>query len=181
MNTSITTVEVTQGSNGYPSGLYNVIVADTMSELKELQAAHGGELITISKKNGWQLWQNNGTFFGDSLLGMPASDSDTVIRYRKGEDIGQIAFDFVIGDYKSATQALADIYPDATIDEAMEALKAWKERMEEITDAITEGEDCDIWLSNPNPSDGIDFTVDAESVSYHSDVTTTRIALKVEI
>ena len=172
------TATVTTGQNGYPQGMYNVVVADTMTELNDLQAQHGGELVMLKQRAGWSMWNNIGSHYGN-MLGMNASDSDTVLRYRAGSDIEQMAFELVVGGYDSAAAAMADIYPDAIIDEMMATLKTWKERIEEITEAVTEGEYCDIWMGNPDPT-YINFTVDAESVSYTTDVWTYRIALKTD-
>lgn len=170
------TVEVTQGTNGYPSRIYNVIVADTYSELMSAQATGAYELIMIRKRDGWALWESLGSHYGN-LLNMPADDSDTVIAYRQGDDINQIAFDHVVGSYTSTSYALSDAYPNATIDELISILNEWRERISEIVDSVTEGKDCDIWMDNPNPT-SVDFVVDAESETYRSDVWTYRLALK---
>ena len=163
--------------NGYPQGMYNVVVGDTMTELNALQAEHGGELVMLKQRAGWDMWNNLGSHYGN-LLNMKASDSDTVIRYRGG-DVDAIAYEYVVGDYDSAAKALAEIKNHMTFEDCISQLATWKERISEIVDCITEGEDCDLWLGNPDPT-YVDFYVDAESVSYTTDVWTYRIALKTE-
>lgn len=173
------TLTVTQGQNGYPQNMYKVITADTFTELKEIQSRHGGDLITLKQRAGWSMWENLG-YRNSNFLNMPACDSDTVIRYRSGDNIDRIAYEFVIGDYPSVLAALVDIIPDASIGELQDKLKDWGESIEEIQNTIIEGVDIDIWLRRPNPSDGIDFEVNEDDISYTTDVWTYRIALKVD-
>jgi hypothetical protein len=172
----IETVTVTQGLNGYPENTYRVVIADTFTELEQLQAQLGGEIVMLKKRAGWKMWENMGNHYGN-LLNMKEDDSDKVICYRIGNDIEKIAIEAVIGDYSSASEALADICPHADIEQAMVVLKAWQERIDEIIDTVIEGEPCDIWMANPNHTN-IDYVVDGESVGYTTDVWTYRLALK---
>ena len=59
-------MEVTQGRNGYPSGLYKAISSDNFDTFEELQNfAKENDLIIVDlhKRDGWDLWENRGTMY----------------------------------------------------------------------------------------------------------------------
>lgn len=54
-------VEVTQGMNGYPSGLYKAIAGFESFENAESFARQvNGEVVLLTKRDGHQFWYNNG-------------------------------------------------------------------------------------------------------------------------
>ena len=56
-----TAEEVTQGMNGYPSGLYRVISGFyTYVDARVVADEVNGEVVLLSKRDGHQLWTNNG-------------------------------------------------------------------------------------------------------------------------
>lgn len=175
---NIETVRVTRNMIDYPKDTYEVVTTSTLTELKELRSQHGEELIMLRRREGWNVWENIGNL-RSSMLDMHEGYYDTVIRYRAGSDINRIAHDLVIGGYDSAYAAMVDKCPNDSLYEMFDKLKSWKERIEEITEAVTEGVDCDIWMTAPDPTH-IDFVVNAESVSYTTDVWTYRLALRTD-
>lgn len=57
----IDVVEVTRGMNGYPKGLYRAIAGfDTYEDAKIFADEIGGEVVLLSRRDGHQLWTNNG-------------------------------------------------------------------------------------------------------------------------
>lgn len=61
------TAEVTQGTNGYPRGLYDVVLLKDSSlsfeQMQELAEKYGVEVVSLKQKAGWQFWENEGTAF----------------------------------------------------------------------------------------------------------------------
>lgn len=59
--------EITDGMNGYPSHLRGCVLINdgkrTIDELKAISERYGVELVSLSKKAGWQLWHCEGTAF----------------------------------------------------------------------------------------------------------------------
>ena len=56
--------EITDGMNGYPSHLRGCVLINdgkrTIDELKAISERYGVELVSLSKKAGWQLWHCEG-------------------------------------------------------------------------------------------------------------------------
>ena len=54
-------VETTQGMNGYPHGLGKAVIGfETFEEAQEVARESGGEVVDLSRRDGWQFWKNNG-------------------------------------------------------------------------------------------------------------------------
>lgn len=54
-------VEVTQGENGYPKGLYKAIVDfDYFENAEDFAEQVGGEIILLTKRDGHQFWEKRG-------------------------------------------------------------------------------------------------------------------------
>ena len=54
-------VETTQGMNGYPQGLGKAVIGfETFEEAQEVAREAGGEVVDLSRRDGWQFWKNNG-------------------------------------------------------------------------------------------------------------------------
>lgn len=57
-------VEVTQGLNGYPQGLYKAIKGfDCFEDAVNFANEIGGDVVCLSRRDGHQLWSNNGRAF----------------------------------------------------------------------------------------------------------------------
>ena len=56
--------EITEGMNGYPSHLRGCVLINdgkrTIDELKAISERYGVELVSLSKRDGWQLWHCEG-------------------------------------------------------------------------------------------------------------------------
>lgn len=58
-------VEITQGTNGYPEGLYKALKGfDYFENAEDFAEQVGGEVVLISKRDGHQFWKNNGRAYG---------------------------------------------------------------------------------------------------------------------
>lgn len=54
-------VETTKGMNGYPQGLGKAVIGfETLEEAQEVARESGGEVVDLSRRDGWQFWKNNG-------------------------------------------------------------------------------------------------------------------------
>ena len=54
-------VETTQGMNGYPWGLGKAVIGfETFEEAQEVARESGGEVVDLSRRDGWQFWKNTG-------------------------------------------------------------------------------------------------------------------------
>jgi len=58
------TIDVTKGTNGYPSGTYETRVFESVEELREFQKENTKSLCIFKKRDGWQFWENIGTIDG---------------------------------------------------------------------------------------------------------------------
>ena len=60
--------EITTGMNGYPRGLRGcVLIGDTgktFEEMEEIANLYGVEVVSLHRRDGWQLWEYEGTAFG---------------------------------------------------------------------------------------------------------------------
>ena len=56
--------EITEGMNGYPRGLRGCVLLSgcgkTIDEMKELADLYGVELVSLTRRDGWQLWESQG-------------------------------------------------------------------------------------------------------------------------
>jgi hypothetical protein len=154
----------------------DLLIAVNVTELRLLQSEHGGEIVLAKRRDGHNFWDNLG--YKTSLLNMPANDSDTVIRYRKGDDIDELAYACVVGDYESYSEAIADIHPDADLRKCIDVLEKWANRINEIIEEVEEGVDCDIWMNNPD-GDKVNYVVNGESTSFLDDVYNYHLALQL--
>ena len=51
----------TQGTNGYPKNVKSAVIGfDDFGEAEEFANRHGGVLVILYQKNGWDLWQLKG-------------------------------------------------------------------------------------------------------------------------
>lgn len=171
------TVDVTQGSNGYPKNIYKAIVADTILELEEIEKECPCFRVMLRQRDGWQLWEKRSQWTEPNLLNIGAKDSDTVIRYRPGHDSpAELAAQIIIGVNTTYPETLFEQHPSASIEEAIEILQKWRQRSTEIEEEINEDIPCDIWMNNPDPTH-VSFTVDDQSTSYREDVWSYQLAL----
>lgn len=54
-------VETTKGMNGYPQGLGKAVIGfKTFEEAQEVARESGGEVVDLSRRDGWLFWKNNG-------------------------------------------------------------------------------------------------------------------------
>ena len=54
-------VETTQGMNDYPQGLGKAVIGfETFEEAQEVARESGGEVVDLSRRDGWQFWKNTG-------------------------------------------------------------------------------------------------------------------------
>lgn len=59
-------IDLTTGTNGYPSGTYYGIDAtsfNTFKEVEEFADKNDLEIINIHRKNGWHFWESKGTCY----------------------------------------------------------------------------------------------------------------------
>ena len=73
-------IQVTQGRNGYPQGIYDAKIFESVGELKN----SGKGLFTVfRKKKGWDLWEFAGAEFGafdiEKRLNMHKSDDEVLL------------------------------------------------------------------------------------------------------
>lgn len=58
---SLNLVEVTQGMNGYPKGLYKAIIGfENFKEAEDLAEEFGLELVAMRSRDGWQFYEELG-------------------------------------------------------------------------------------------------------------------------
>lgn len=64
-------VEVTKGKNGYPEGLYKAIVGfDYFESAEDFAKQVNGEVVFLSRRDGHQLWTNEGRAYNGIELEM---------------------------------------------------------------------------------------------------------------
>lgn len=56
--------EITTGMNGYPSGLRGAVLLSgcglTAEQMKDMADMYGAELVSLHRRDGWQLWESQG-------------------------------------------------------------------------------------------------------------------------
>lgn len=56
--------EITTGTNGYPRGLRGAVLlggsGKTIEQMQELAEMYGVELVSLHRRDGWQLWESEG-------------------------------------------------------------------------------------------------------------------------
>lgn len=56
--------EITEGMNGYPRGLRGAVLLSgcgrTAEQMKELADLYGVEMVSLHRRDGWQLWESQG-------------------------------------------------------------------------------------------------------------------------
>ena len=59
--------EITEGMNGYPRGLRGAVLLNdkeaTFESMERLAELYGVEVVSLRRKDGWQLWESQGTAF----------------------------------------------------------------------------------------------------------------------
>ena len=79
-------IEITQGMNGYPDGLYKAVKGfESFKDAEAFTDEIFGEVVLITKKDGWQFWINEGKmwsgiprdkFFDESKYEMFTNEND---------------------------------------------------------------------------------------------------------
>jgi hypothetical protein len=92
-STNLDLVELTKGSNGYPSGISKALDAsslDNFAEVEEIANTYDLEIVKIHQKNGWHFWENLGWInkpisidssdFGDDYSEIGPQDEEDFIK-----------------------------------------------------------------------------------------------------
>ena len=60
--------EITEGSNGYPHAIRGAVLLSgenlSFTQMEELAEKYGVEVVSLRRRNGWQLWESQGHAFG---------------------------------------------------------------------------------------------------------------------
>ena len=113
-------VEVTQGKNGYPEGLYKAICDfDTYNDAYNFAEEVNGEVVLLSKRDGHLLWTNNGKqyeslkredYIGDEYDAYNSYQYDSFESWAKGEIENMLGEGCDLIDIKRASEALQEAY-----------------------------------------------------------------------
>ena len=59
--------EITEGMNGYPRGLRGCVLLNdkdaTFESMERMAELYGVEIVSLRRKDGWQLWESQGTVY----------------------------------------------------------------------------------------------------------------------
>ena len=72
-------VEVTQGMNGYPKGIYKAIIGfESYKDAEEMAEKNGLERVTLRSRDGWQFYENLGRTYSpfDEYAAYPSDEYD---------------------------------------------------------------------------------------------------------
>ncbi|TXD47321.1 hypothetical protein [Polaribacter sp. IC073] len=153
--------EITTGSNGYPSGLYNCIMVDDFNSFKEVEefaTTHNLEIIQIHQRDGWSLWENKGSMY-KSFENSSEDYGDDYAEFPKMDEA-----EFIENE---VTPLLEDT---ASFDAISLILEAKKEIWEEIEE-MEEGEVVISYQGNYSE------TIKKHSLSFYHDTHSYAIAL----
>jgi hypothetical protein len=167
-------VEVTQGSNGYPKGIYTALISDSYEELSNEIDRNGGDLVLLRKRDGWDLWEKRSNWYGNLIDNMNQSDGDTVHEYTGEETPFEFAEKMLygnVGEYLKDT-----LRDEIDLSEAFILLSDMKDRVIDFQSNLTMGERCMIWMTNPNPTD-VSFIIKEDDTSWYEDVWTYQLAV----
>ena len=166
------TIDVTQGQNGYPQGIYTAIKFDTLEELKEYAETNTGRMVMLRRRDGWHFYENRGNFYGKSLLDIPVGETEYVLRTTP-EAVKIDAWKHVVGEYENIGEYLADCFCSVhDIPDAISILEDLQKRIDEIIE--TADQPCLIFFDMNNQA--IDTVIRLESTSYRYDVWTYQLA-----
>lgn len=169
-------VEVTQGSNGYPEGIYNAYKSDSIKELQEVQANEGGELVILKKRDGWHFFQNEGNTYYDSFIDAPQHEQDFYL-VANADNVEEEAFKFIVGDYDGIGEYLAECHPDIKdFDDIKEIIEKIEDQVNDIITEVGDSEE-DVLLNFGSTKENLCYSVARDAASFHEDVYTYQYAL----
>lgn len=172
----LTQVEVTQGSNGYPKGIYKAYISDSIAELQEVQRNEGGEIIILKKRDGWHLYQSEGRTFYDSFIDAPQSEQDYSL-VANAKNVEKVAFNFVVGNFDGISEYLAVTLPGETdCNKIISFVENIQQQFVNIISEVGDSEDDVLLNFGPNMDD-FNYSVARDSANYHDDVWTYQYAL----
>lgn len=167
-------VEVTQGTNGYPKHLYNALISDSYSELREEMDTNGGDLVLLRKRDGWYLWEKRSDWYGNLIDNMKPSGQDTVHEYTGEETPFEFAEAMLYGEFGEYLKDV--IKDDFTIADVNEFIDACGDKIINFASNITEGERCLLWMYSNNHLE-VEFIVREDDTSWYEDVWTYQLAI----
>ena len=145
------TIEVTQGINGYPEGVYTTQIFESVEEMKNA----GDDLYSIyRKRDGWDFWE----FFGFATC--PFDMEDVIM-----EDAGDGYYVIKVDKDDDFEDVLDNVKQNYTCDDDDTDCKEWRERIaREIFDDLKKGYGEVFVVSYTG---GVRDVFPAESVEYH--------------
>jgi hypothetical protein len=154
-------MEVTQGRNGYPMGLYKAISSDNFDSFKELEEfanENNLSIVSLHKRDGWDLWENRGTMY------KPYSNS--------AEDFGDNYSEFhKMNEEQFFEQEIHPVLEDISDFDSLEDFLKCKKQIWEEIEAMEEDE---IVLTHEG---NYSETLKQESLSFSHDTHNYKIAL----
>jgi len=165
------TIEITKGMNGYPEGLYQTEIFETVEEMKTAINNGENDFSIYRQKNGWDFWEYVG------FATKPFNMQDELVQDMK--NIIVVDKDYDVDDIK---EVIEDNYPECEHDdedEKAERIK-WIENLaknihEEMNEYINRYgiiyEIFEVENSDENPID----MWEKETVRYSDDVWTLAI------
>lgn len=148
------TIEITTGMNGYPQGLHRGIIGFTdINEAEQVAKEFDGEVVELSRKGGWQLWQSNGRRYDMYDLSRIREDHYLIFR-----DTDEVEDEF--------REVLSSIEPDELDINTMDSLVS---KYRDIRDAVEMKDDNQSVIVR---NDAIEefSVVDNEVMNYDEDV-----------
>lgn len=170
---TLTQVDTTEGSNGYPRALRVAYTANTMGELREAYDAAKAEgcevnIVRLYRRDGWALWERRGHEYAlDDDQWMGTSEGDWIIDVDKDSDREGVAFDHICGGGWSPESA----------DELYAKAEAVRELALDLADpdGLEEGETVRHWMDGSR----IMYTVKTGDTAYSYDTHQWCIALEI--
>lgn len=114
--------EITEGMNGYPRGLRGCVLLNdkdaTFESMERMAELYGVEVVSLRRKDGWQLWESQGTAY-------ELYDFQNILENR---DDNALTF----GSFKEYADFLRETASDETVEDM--AAHALFEKVKEIED-----------------------------------------------
>lgn len=156
-------VSVTESSNGYPQNVQLALIGfDTFEQAEDVANANGLTIVRLYKRDGWNLWAEQGAAWGPIKLGAEDYGDDYISLDSSCDD------EDLADDLRGIIDGIEELDGIFTI---VDFYKKIKEELEDISDD-------EQLIARMYDSDSIEV-IKKEVMSWHDDANSSTIAIAV--
>jgi len=143
------------------------IVADTLTELRQIAATHGGEVHLLRRRGGERTYDDKGVLIANNLTEVTLPDYYTALRTVWEQAEGDIE-QFLLKGFSSWGEYLHDQCPNADLSECLDIMKRLWVFGEEILAYVDQ--DLPTMIAVDTTDMRVEFATTADCTSYAFDV-----------